>query len=200
VTEPATSQPLVSAVILAAGSSARMGRPKLALPVGGEPMIHRVVAAAIGSRCRDVIVVLGASAQTYRPLIDRLGARLVDNTHHTEGMSSSLRAGIEAVPATAAGVVILLADQPFVTPAIINRLVVEAAASGRRIVASSCGGVVGPPVYFDRALFGELGGLTGDRGARVIVERHAAECTLLPLDAGAAQDIDTPEDLTKPDG
>jgi molybdenum cofactor cytidylyltransferase len=197
VIEPAASGPLVSAVVLAAGSSRRLGRPKLALPVSGEPMIRRVARAAIESRCGDVIVVLGASAETYRPLLDGLAVRIVDNPLHAEGMSSSIRAGVEAVPSATIGIVLLLADQPFVSTATIDRLVVEAATSGLRIVASSWGGVAGPPAYFDRALFGELRGLTGDHGARAVIERHAAECTLLPLDTGVAADIDTPEDLTR---
>ncbi len=172
-----------------------MGRPKLALRVAGEPMLRRVVAAALGSRCGDVIVVLGASAVTYRPLLDGLAVRIVENPLHAEGMSSSLRAGIEAVSGAGVGVVILLGDQPFVTPAIIDRLLAEAERQGRRIAASSYRGVVGPPAYFDRTLFAELCALSGDRGARVVIVRHADECTLLPLDAAVAADIDTPGDL-----
>jgi molybdenum cofactor cytidylyltransferase len=187
---------VVAAVVLAAGASTRMGRPKLALPVQGVPMIRRVAGAALGSRCRDVIVVFGASAQTYRPLLDGLGARVIDNPRHTEGMSSSLRAGVEAVAPGTTGVVILLGDQPFVTPAIIDGLLALAETSGRRIVAASHSGVAGPPAYFDRTLFHELCNLTGDRGARTVIERHADQCALLPLDAAVTADIDTPEDLT----
>lgn len=172
-----------------------MGCPKLALPVAGEPMLRRVVAAALGSRCRDVIVVLGAAAETYRPLLDGLAVRIADNPHHAEGMSSSIRAGVARVVPEAVGITLLLADQPFVTPSIIDRLLAEAVRQGRRIAAFSYRGVVGPPAYFDRTLFAELCALSGDRGARVVIERHTDECILLPLDAAAAADIDTPGDL-----
>lgn len=185
----------VTAVILAAGSSARMGRPKLALPVQGEPMIRRVARAAAGSGCREVIVVLGAHADTYRPLLDGLGVRVVDNPDHAEGMGSSIRTGVAALSPASTGIVILLADQPFVDTQAIDRLIATAAAGLYTVVASTYQGTMGPPAYFDQTLFDELRGLTGDRGARAVIERHPERRVVQVLDAAVASDIDAPDDL-----
>jgi molybdenum cofactor cytidylyltransferase len=192
------SQPgeFVSAVILAAGGSTRMGRPKLAIPVRGEPMIRRVARAALQSRCREVIVVLGADADTYRPLLDGLAVRVVVNPAPAEGMGTSLRTGIAAVATQARAAVVLLADQPMVTPEIIDRLIETAAVSGRRIVASAYHATTGPPVVFDRVYFGELAALEGDRGARTVVLRHPEDVAPLPLPDALASDVDTAGDVS----
>ncbi|MDR7420053.1 MAG: nucleotidyltransferase family protein [Armatimonadota bacterium] len=189
-------RPFVTAVILAAGSSTRMGRPKLALPVQGEPMIRRVARAALQSRCREVIVVLGAHAETYRPLLNGLDVRVIENPHHAEGMGTSIRAGTAAVSRASSGAIILLADQPFVDASVIDRLIESAATGGYMVVASAYQGTVGPPAYFDRSLFDELQQLTGDRGARAVIERHPERCLRIPLGADASRDIDAPADVS----
>jgi molybdenum cofactor cytidylyltransferase len=196
MTQTVESGSIVSAVVLAAGGSTRMGRPKLALPVHGEPMIRRAAQAARASRCGEVIVVLGANADIYRPLLDGLDVGIVENPDPGEGMGSSIRVGVAAVSPDAGGLVILLADQPFVTSEVIDRLIEAAEVEGRRIVASAYRGTVGPPVYFHRALFLELLVLEGDRGARSVIEAHPKEGLALPLDADAATDIDSAEDLS----
>lgn len=195
MTDPVDAGPFVSAVILAAGASTRMGRPKLALPVRGTPMIRRVAQAALASRCREVIVVLGEHADVYRPLLDALAVRIVENPDPGEGMGSSLRAGIAAVRPEADGVVVLLADQPFVTADAIDRLIETAGAGPWRIVASAYHGTVGPPVYFHRALFPELLTLEGDRGARSVIDRYPGEGVAVPLPEADAADVDTDTDL-----
>jgi molybdenum cofactor cytidylyltransferase len=183
----------VCAVVLAAGSSTRMGRPKLALAVDGEAMLRRVARAALASRCREVVVVLGADAKTYEPLLAGLPVRIVRNPDHREGIASSLRAGVRALAPKADGVVVLLADQPFVTADAIDGLLER--ASGAVVAASRTEGVVGPPAYFARAVFPELLALRGDRGARAVVEAHAAEAVIVPLAGEAAADVDRPSDL-----
>ena len=190
---------MISAVVLAAGGSTRMGQPKLALPVGRLPMIRRVAEAALASRCGEVVMVVGTHAGVYRPLLDGLPLRIVQNPDPQEGMGSSIRIGVEAVAPDAQGLVLLLADQPFVTPEIINRLIDTAASDGRRIVASAYAGTVGPPAYFDRALFLELLTLEGDRGARSVIEAHPKEGVALPLPESMAADIDIPGDLSSLD-
>jgi molybdenum cofactor cytidylyltransferase len=195
VTGPPVSGPMPSAVILAGGASTRMGRPKLALPARGEPMLRRVARAALASRCGEVIVVLGGDAETYRPLLDGLDVRVAHNPVPEEGIGSSIRTGVAAVRAGAPGVVVLLADQPFVTVGAIDRLIETADASGRRVVASSFDETIGPPAFFHRDLFPELLALTGDRGARAVIDRHAGDRILVPLDPAAAPDVDTPADL-----
>jgi len=187
--------PMVSAVILAAGASTRMGRPKLALLVGGVPMIRRAAEAALASRCSEVVVVLGSHAEVYRPLLDGLTLRLIENPDPQEGMGSSIRVGVEAVAPEAQGLVLLLADQPFVTAGVIDRLIETAATDGRRIVASAYAGTVGPPAYFHRALFLELLTLEGDRGARGVIEAYPKEGVAVPLSDAIAVDIDSAADL-----
>lgn len=173
-----------------------MGRPKLALPVGGVPMIRRVAEAALASGCGEVVVVLGADAGVYRPLLDGLPVRIVENPDPQEGMGSSIRVGVEAVASDAQGLVLLLADQPFVSPEIIDRLMDTAATDSRRIVASAYAGTVGPPAYFHRALFLELLTLEGDQGARSVIEAYPKEGVALPLAEADAADIDTGQDFT----
>ena len=188
--------PLVSAVILAAGASTRMGRPKLAIPVRGTPMIRRVAAAALASRCSEAIIVLGTHADLYRSLLDGLAVRIVETRDPTEGMASSIRAGIEAVSPDASGAVILLADQPFVTAEVIDRLIGAVADDRRRIVASEHRGVACPPAYFPRRFFPELLALEGDRGARSVIQAHPGESVLVPLPEPCAADVDTSADLS----
>jgi molybdenum cofactor cytidylyltransferase len=188
------ARPRVSALILAAGASTRMGEPKLALAVDGVPMLRRVTQAALASGCAEVVVVLGTHADRYRPLLDGLAVRVVINPDPAEGMGSSIRRGVEAASPDADGVVILLGDQPYVSGAIIDRLIETALADERRIVASAYRGTVGPPVYFHRAFFLELLTLEGDRGARAVIEAHPREGCALSLDETAATDIDTPLD------
>ncbi len=195
MTQTGESGPLTSALVLAAGASVRMGRPKLALPVKGVPMIRRAAQAALESRCREVIVVLGTHAELYRSFLDGLDVRIIENPDPAEGMGSSIRVGVGAISPDAAGAVILLADQPFVTSAVIDRLIETAAAEQRRIVASAYRGTVGPPVYFHRALFLELLVLEGDRGARSVIEAYPKEGLALSLDDTVATDIDKAEDL-----
>jgi molybdenum cofactor cytidylyltransferase len=195
MTQTGESGPFVSAIVLAAGGSTRMGRPKLALPIRGAPMIRRAAQAALASRCREVIVVLGMNADIYRPLLHGLDVRLVVNPDPGEGMGSSIRTGVQAVSPDAEGVVILLGDQPFVSAEVIDRLIETAQAERRRIVASAYRGTVGPPVYFDRAFFLELLTLEGDRGARSVIETYPKEGLALPLEDTAAVDIDSSQDL-----
>lgn len=191
----ASMSEFISALVLAAGGSTRMGRPKLAMPVAGTPMVRRAAQAAVQSRCREVVVVLGTHADVYRPLLDSLPVRVVENPDPTEGMGSSIRIGVEAVSADADGLVLMLADQPFVTPEVIDHLIHVAHSDRRRIVASAYAGTVGPPAYFDRALFLELLTLEGDRGARSVIEAYPKEGVALALPEGIAVDIDTGEDL-----
>jgi len=196
MTDAPAREPFTSAIVLAAGGSTRMGRPKLALPVRGTPMIRLAAQAALASRCREVIVVLGTHAEIYRPLLDGLDVRIVENPDPGEGMGSSIRRGVEVVSPDAQGVVVLLADQPFVTAEVIDHLIETAAGEGRRIVASAYHQTVGVPAYFHRALFLELLTLEGDRGARSVIEGYPKEGVAVPLPEGAAADIDTSEDLS----
>ncbi len=191
-----SAEPFVSALVLAAGPSRRMGRPKLALPVGGVPMLRRVVEAAVQSRCRETVVVLGAHQEVYRPLLAGAGVRLVENPEFAHGLSTSIRAGVASLSPESEAVVILLADQPRITAQAIDRLIDIHVQEGKRIVASAYGGVVGVPALFDAALFLELLTLEGDAGARSVIEKYPQHGVAVTLEDGW-QDVDTPEDLAR---
>ncbi len=184
----------VAAVVLAAGASRRMGRPKLALTHQGRPLLRRVVEAAVEGGCDPVMVVLGADADRYRPVLEGTPARVVYNPEHEHGMSTSIRAGIEALPEDARAAVILLADQPFIDAEVIRRMLQTYRITGSRIVACRYGDVVGVPALFDRALFLELLVLDGDQGARQVLQAYPRHVATVEIPPEAARDIDTPDD------
>lgn len=184
----------VAAVILAAGASTRLGRPKLLLPHHGVPLLRRAVDTAVAGGCGEVVVVLGADHEEYRPLLAGLPVRTVVNAEYRQGMSSSIRAGVEAVSDHAQGAVILLADQPFIDAGIVRRLIETYHSSGMKIVTCQYGGVRGVPTLFDRALFLELLILEGDQGARQVMATYPRHVTAVEIPAAAARDVDTPDD------
>lgn len=187
----------VGAVILAAGSSSRMGSPKQTLQYSGESLLRRAALAALGAGCRPVVVVTGAYAELSRRELDGLDVREVLNTGWETGMASSVRAGVEALAGAAAGAaVLMLCDQPHVTADIISGLVAAHRDSGRPVVASAYGGSFGVPALFGRELFAELARLEGAAGARQVIKRHASEAHFLPFPGGEV-DVDTPDDFSR---
>jgi molybdenum cofactor cytidylyltransferase len=185
----------VAAVILAAGPSRRMGRPKLSLMYQGEPLIRRAVRAATDGGCDEVVVVVGAHDDEYVPLLSGTPARVVRNPGYAAGMGSSIQVGIEALSGDVQAAVIMLADQVFVDGSIIRRLIDTYRETGMRIVTSLYGGVRGAPTLFDRALFLELLLLQSDQGARAVVQTYPRHVATVEIPPETAQDVDTPDDL-----
>lgn len=190
-----TELPFVSALVLAAGASRRMGAPKLAMEVDGVPMLRRVVETALASWCRETIVVLGGHEDVYRPLLDGLGVQTTVNPEYEHGMATSIRAGMEALSPESRAVVVLLADQPWINATVINSLITAYVTEGKRIVASAYHGAVGVPALFDGALYLELLTLEGDAGARSVIETYPREGIAIPLDEMSSRDVDTLSDL-----
>ena len=187
----------VGAVVLAAGSSSRMGSPKQTLSYRCESLLRRAALAALGAGCRPVVVVTGAHAELSRRELDGLDVREVLNPLWETGMASSVRAGVEAlIGADAAAAVLLLCDQPHVTADIISGLVAAHRATGCPVVASAYGGGFGVPAVFGRPLFAELARLEGAAGAKQVIKRHASEAHFLPFPGGEV-DVDTPEDFSR---
>lgn len=190
-----------AAVILAAGRSARMGQGinKLMEEVGGVPVIRRVVEAALASTARPVIVVTGHEAARIAAALDGLDVTFAHNPDHASGMASSLRAGIFAVPETAAGALVVLGDMPLLSSDVIDRLIAtHAPDEGRLICVPVEGGLRGHPVLWSRRYFADLGALEGDVGARHILAANqdvVAEVTI--SGAGAFLDVDTPQLLAQ---
>jgi len=182
-----------AAVVLAAGSSRRMGEGgnKLLTLIDGEPMVRRVVRSVLASRAAAVVVVLGHEADRVRAVLAGLEVTAVDNPEYASGMASSLRAGIAAV-ADHASVLVALGDMPRVRVDTLDRLIAEAGPG--RIVVPVANGRRGNPVLWDRSFFSGLLNLSGDAGARgVIAARPDAVTSVVVDDLGVLFDVDTPD-------
>ena len=186
-------------ILLAAGASTRMGQPKQLLEVGGRPLLVRAVEAALAAPVWPVVVVLGANAAMLRPLLAPFPVLVVENAAWSEGMASSLREGVTTLTQFSrrleAGVV-GLADQPALDATVIRRLIATHHASGRDLVAARYSGRHGAPALFHRRLFPRLTALTGEAGARELL--NGGDPPVTPVDlAEMAADLDTPEDLRR---
>jgi molybdenum cofactor cytidylyltransferase len=186
-------------VVLAAGSSRRMGRPKQLLPVDGRPLLEGVVAQACGSGLDDVVVVLGANAEAISATVDLGRARAVVNPDHASGMTSSLRAGLAALGPRVDRAVVILGDQPAVSAALLDELLDLQARSGLPAAALSFAGLLHPPVVLARELWGGLAELAGDVGCRALIRARPELVAALPAseDARHPVDVDTPEDYQR---
>jgi molybdenum cofactor cytidylyltransferase len=191
--------PPIAAVILAAGRSTRMGANKLLAPLEGKPVVRHVAEAALACRASPVLVVTGHDEAALRQALEGLAVTFVANPHHEEGMASSLRAGIAAVPPSAAAALVLLGDMPLVTDSLIDRLIDNYAAQPElKAVTPVAEGRRANPVLIARALFGALETLTGDVGARRVLEDAGEGVLEVLVDEDAVLlDVDTPEALAR---
>lgn len=197
VPRPAPTLGNVGTVVLAAGSSSRMGRNKLLLELNGETVVQRAVRTAHEAGLEPIVVVLGHEADRVQLELSELHCIPVVNPDHTQGQGTSLRVGVAEAATRCGGLVILLADMPFVTTSMITALVERFRATGAPVVVSRYGEVEAPPTLFDRALFPELLALSGDGGARQVAQRHAAEAASVSWPPDALGDIDVPEDYDR---
>lgn len=195
-------RPRVAALILAAGQSRRMGAAnKLLAEVAGVPMVRRAVEAALASRARPVVLVTGHDAEAVRTAAGLPGVAVVHNPSYADGLATSLARGLDALGDIAGneveGAIVLLGDMPRITPAVIDRLIAAfAPEEGAEVCMPTYQGRRGNPVLFARHFFPEIMALTGDKGARGLLERHPAAIVEVPLDdAAILLDIDTPEAL-----
>ncbi len=190
---------MISAIVLAAGQATRFGRCKQVLRLGGKTILDHVLDNLRGSQIDDVVIVLGAHADEIREkvrLLERDNERIVTNADFASGMSTSIQAGLRALPESAEAAMIVLGDQPFVTPRTIDLLVDEYRRTRASVVVPTYNGVRGNPVIVDRSLFGEMLGIRGDVGCRAIFGDHAQSITKVPVDdRGVLVDIDTREDF-----
>lgn len=191
------------AIILAAGPSTRMGTPKQLLPVDGKPLLVRTVEAALASPAWPVIVVLGANAEQIRPALARLPVLVAENPAWTEGMASSIRSGVATLQQFSRSLdaaLIALCDQPAFSAAVIERLAAAHQATGRTIVAARYAGRQGAPALFLHEHFPALAALTGEEGARALLNDDPSRVAAVELPE-LAFDLDTPADyaaLQKP--
>ncbi len=189
----------IAAIILAAGRSTRMGSNKLLEELDGKALVRHVADAALGSIARSVWVVTGHEGESVRARLDGLGIRFVHNPDFALGLSTSLKAGVMALPAEAKGVVVLLGDMPRVTSEVINFVIQAFEAQPQAIAAVPVyQGEWGNPVLLSRSLFGAVAALQGDAGARKLLNGRAGEVFEVPVSNDAVLiDLDTPEALAR---
>lgn len=188
----------IGAVILAAGMSSRMGEPKQLLRLGGKTLLEQVLDNALRVALDEIVVVLGAAAESVRQQIDLSKVKVVINGSYQQGMGTSLGAGLAALDPAINAALILLADQPFVRPATLNRICEEYRRSHPQIVIPLYSGFRGNPVLLDQSVFPEVIALGGDVGCRAIFGNHLEGIVKLPVDdVGILLDIDNKADLDK---
>jgi molybdenum cofactor cytidylyltransferase len=188
----------VSGLILGAGASQRFGEPKQLLPFGDTTLLGWIVSQAQRADALDeTIVVLGRAAEEIRARVEFGKARVVENPVFTSGCASSYRAGLAALDPQSDAIMIILGDQPGITPEIINRVAEEWRASEAPIALSSYQGRKGHPMIFARSLFAELEVLHGDKAAWKLVDANASSVLEVPLALPLPEDINTPEDFNR---
>lgn len=182
----------IAGIILAAGSASRMGKTKQLLPFGESTLLGRVIQNARNSRLHEIIVVLGHDADKISRTIDLAGTRVIRNTAYAKGQSTSLIKGVEAVSSSCDAAMFLLADQPLVTAAIINRLADAFETGNAPIAIPYCNGKRGNPVIIARPLFHRLASLSADTGARVLFEEFKDTILKVSIpDDAILVDVDT---------
>ena len=188
--------PRIAAIVLAAGRGQRMGAVKQLAEIDGAPMVRRAVETIQAAGLADIIVVTGHEAERVGAALRGLNVTIVRNPDHADGLSTSLRAGLDALPAGADAALIVLADMPAVSAADITRLVAAFdPAEGRSIVVPVHQGKRGNPILWGAAYFAEMRALSGDTGARHLLADYAEAVVEVETGRGVLTDIDTPGEL-----
>jgi molybdenum cofactor cytidylyltransferase len=186
----------IGLILLAAGASTRLGKPKQELPYKGMTLLQHAAQAALDSDCVPVVVVLGAESTVALPEVTGKPLAKVYNPEWEEGMASSIRYGLTELLAkepAVSGAVIMVCDQPYVDAPLLNSLCRTKLDTGKGIVACSYNYTLGTPVLFDKAFFQELLELIGHEGAKKLLYRHKDQVASIPFPLGAI-DIDTAEE------
>jgi molybdenum cofactor cytidylyltransferase len=187
---------MIAAVILSAGESSRMGRPKALLPIGRQTFIEKIVGALRQAGLENIIVILGHDAEAMRQKIAHLPVTILVNSEYRKGQLSSLRAAIRHLLANdgCSGLLVHLVDHPYIDAALVNLLIERFEDSGKLIAVPRFHGKRGHPVIFARSLFNELLNAPEDQGAKAVVNAHRKETLEIETDdEGITIDIDTPD-------
>ncbi len=196
LTEPSKSR--VGGILLAAGTSSRLGRAKQLLNFHGKPLVRQVAERALASRLESLHVVVGHQASEVRAALTGLHLEVIDNPGFQSGQSTSLRVGLLSFPRSLKAAMILLVDQPFVDTQLVDQLIGLYEESGALIVAPEFHGRRGNPVLFDQQLLPEMRTIVGDTGARDVIARHRDRLITLALSSEQPfLDVDTWEDYQK---
>ena len=189
---PRSAEPFVTGLVLAAGGSRRLGRPKQLLPFGDATLLDHTVSTARACEFDQLVVVVGGAAGAVRDNVDLSGAEVVTNESFGEGCSSSIAAALGAVDPRCGVLVLLLGDQPGVSPATVHALLEGRGNSPLAVCRYDDGR--GHPLAFGRALFPELSAMHGDKAVWKLLDRHADAVVEVPVPGAVPLDVDTWED------
>ena len=187
---------MIVAVVLSAGESSRMGRPKALLPIDGQTFIERIVAALKQTKVGKIIVILGHNFRELEAKISHLPVQILINTDYKQGQLASLQLAVRDLQADADcdGMLVHLVDHPYLAPALVQEMIRRFYETKKRIIVPRYHGKRGHPVIFSNALFSELLSAPVAEGAKAVVNAHRAETLEIDTqEEGIAVDIDTPE-------
>jgi molybdenum cofactor cytidylyltransferase len=189
---------VITGVVLAAGTSSRMGRPKQLLDLGGKPILQHVLEAAEAAPLDEVVVVVGHRAdEILEALLLPSNARTVLNPEFAGGQSTSLAAGLRSASAASLAAVVLLGDVPGIRPDAVRAVIDEFRHGHGPVVQATYGGRPSHPVLLARSVWPELEGSTGDEGARGLLAREPGLVTLIEVGGDPPEDVDTEQDYRR---
>lgn len=188
----------VSGIVLAGGSSSRLGTPKQLLDFKGRPLLQHAVDAMEKSGLYDVVVVLGHRAEDVAAAIQiGPGTRTVVNPDYAQGQATSLRTGLTAVDERSDAVVVILGDQPAVSALMVRTIAETYLATGGKVVQATFGGKPNHPTLFEKELWPQLQAIEGDKGAREVLKNHPEWVVRVELGGEVPPDLDTWEDYER---
>lgn len=190
---PASAEPFVTGLVLAAGGSRRLGEPKQLLAYGSGTLLDHTLGTARASGFDQLLVALGGSSEEVRRQVDLSGVEVVENQDFGEGCSSSIAAGLSAVDNRAEALILMLGDQPGVTPETVRTLI-AGRGEGTRLAICRYDDGRGHPIAFGRAMFGDLSKLHGDKAVWKLLDRGGDEVVEVPVGGPIPRDVDTRED------
>ncbi|AMM51927.1 hypothetical protein TH61_13075 [Rufibacter sp. DG15C] len=185
-----------SIIILAAGASSRLGHAKQQLYYQGKTLLQHAIETALGTKAEQVLVVLGANADSLTAQISHYNISLLQNEEWESGMASSIKVGLKAVKdfqSAPTHVLFMLCDQPLITTELLNAMMQAKEQTHKEIVGSSYAGTIGAPMLFDASLLNELMQLSGQEGAKKLLSKYPEKIVAIPF-PDAALDIDTQQD------
>ncbi len=190
---------MIAGIVLAAGRSTRLGQPKQLLPYRGRPLLGWAVAAMAASVVDTTLVVLGHDAERVRREVRLGAARVVLNDHYAEGLSASLRAGLDALQGDdrIEAAVVTVGDQPLLGPEVVDALIAAYRSSGAPLVAADYGDHRGTPLLLARAVWPLARAIKGDQGTRTLLKAHPGEVATVPVPPDVAADVDTWDDYRR---
>ncbi|MGN7396385.1 nucleotidyltransferase family protein [Peribacillus frigoritolerans] len=194
--------PKIGVIILAAGMSIRMGEPKLLIPLAGKPLFRHVIDSILGSSMQPIHLVAGEYIEEIRQESeDYPELNIIHNPNYTDGMSTSLKLGVQSIKEHVDAVMIFLADQPLTSLEVIRALIekyIECKDEGVRIVRPKYKGKEGHPILVDASILNEFHSIKGDQGGKSIIKKYDAVTKTVSFDNSMwGFDIDTPEDIHK---